>query len=181
MPDAYHTSGPANFLRDYSSLFTVEGIPGSVVDLACGDGQNGLYLARRGLFVEFWDQTENRVCNITKEAEGEGLSVRGRIVNLELPGVNPLEENAYGAVLVFRYLHRPLIPCIKKSIKKGGLLMYETFTRAQAALGRPKNPDFLLRPGELRSWFQDWTIIHDFEGFEKTPPRAIAQILCKRP
>jgi SAM-dependent methyltransferase len=174
-------SAPAAFLESYSTLFTADAIPGTVLDLACGDGQNGLYLARRGLAVEFWDRSKDLVARIVKKAKGEGLSVGGRTVNLELPDLNPLDENAYGAVLVFRYLHRPLFPCIKKSVKRGGLLMYETFTIDQAALGRPKNPDFLLRPGELRSWFQDWTIIHCFEGFEKKPPRAIAQILCKKP
>ena len=181
MSNNSHASGPAPFLIEYSSLFTPKAIPGPVLDLACGEGHNGLYLARRGLTVEFWDRSKELVSHVTQRAEGEGLSVRGRAVNLELPGVNPLEGRAYGAILVFRYLHRPLLPWLKKSIAKDGLLMYETFTRDQANLGRPKNPDFLLQPGELRSWFQDWTIIHEFEGFESMPPRAIAQLLCKKP
>lgn len=181
MSKTSHTSGPASFLIEYSSLFTPKTIPGPVLDLACGEGHNGFYLAKKGLSVEFWDRSKELVSHITQKAESEGLSVKSRTVNLEVPGLNPLEGHAYGAILVFRYLHRPLIPWLKESIVKDGLLMYETFTRDQAAFGRPKNPDYLLQPGELRSWFRDWTIIHDFEGFEKTPPRAIAQLLCKKP
>ena len=181
MSSTSHANRPALFLIEYSSLFTPETIPGPVLDLACGEGSNGLYLARRGLVVEFWDRSRKQVSRVTQKAEGEGLSVKGRTVNLELPGLNPLEGHAFGAILVFRYLHRPLFPWLKKSIAKDGLLMYETFTTDQATFGRPKNPDYLLQPGELRSWFKDWTIIHEFEGFEKMPPRAIAQLLCRKP
>lgn len=180
MASSSHSSGPASLLTTYSSLFTAKTIPGPILDLACGDGHNGLYLARRGLTVEFWDQSDKHLGRIMKKAERDRISIKCRRVNLELPGVNPLKGHAYGAILVFRYLHRPLIPWLKESIVKDGLLMYETFTMDQATLGRPKNPDYLLKPGELRSWFQDWEIIHDFEGFEKRPPRAIAQILCKK-
>lgn len=176
-----HPSRPSPFLAKYSSLFTPKTIHGPILDLACGEGHNGLYLARRGLEVEFWDRSEELVNHVTQKAEREGLFVRGRTVNLELPGLNPLEGRAFGAILVFRYLHRPLIPWLKKSIVKDGLLMYETFTIDQATFGKPKNPDYLLQPGELRSWFQNWTIIHEFEGFEKMPLRAIAQLLCKKP
>jgi SAM-dependent methyltransferase len=176
-----HASPPSPFLTEYSSLFTPKTIPGPVLDLACGEGHNGLFLARKGLEVAFWDRSEERVNHVTRKAKKEGLFVTSRAVNLELPGLNPLEGCAFGAILVFRYLHRPLIPWLKKALVKDGLLMYETFTMDQATFGRPKNPDYLLQPGELGSWFQNWTIIHEFEGFKEKPKRAIAQLLCKKP
>ena len=49
-------------------------------------------------------------------------------VDLEREGINPLAGLTLSAVLVFRYLHRPLIPCIMKALKRGGIVMYETFT-----------------------------------------------------
>jgi len=100
--------------------------------------------------------------------------------DLELEGVNPLPVNFYGGVLVFRYLHRALIPCIKKALQEGGILVYETFTHDQPRYGKPHNPDYLLRPGELLEWFDDWEIIHYFEGLQNNPMRAIAQMICRK-
>jgi tellurite methyltransferase len=102
-------------------------------------------------------------------------------VDLEIPGGNPLPEGRYGAILVFRYLHRPLIPLIRKALRPSGLLLYETFTAAQPRFGRPHNPAFLLQERELRKWFEDWEVIHYFEGIKDDPPRAIAQIVCRKP
>ena len=82
--------------------------------------------------------------------------------------------------MIFRYLHRPLISCIKKALKKGGVLIYETYTVWQPQFGKPNNPDFLLKPEELRNWFIDWEIIYYFEGIKENPKRAIAQIVCRK-
>ena len=86
----------------------------------------------------------------------------------------------FAAIVVFRYLHRVLIPDIKLALKKGGVLVYETFTTAQAKLGKPRNPDFLLNTGELLSWFKDWEVLHHFEGTLKNPERAVSQIVCRK-
>jgi tellurite methyltransferase len=101
-------------------------------------------------------------------------------VDLERKGINPLPEELCGGILVFRYLHRPLIASMKKALKKGGILVYETFTVEQPKFGKPHNPDFLLKPGELHKWFEDWTIIHSFEGIKDNPKRAVAQIVCRK-
>ena len=63
--------------------------------------------------------------------------------------------------------------------------MYETFTREQAQLGKPKNPDFLLEAGELARCFVDWKILHRFEGLSEPigggRPSAIAQLVARKP
>jgi hypothetical protein len=87
----------------------------------------------------------------------------------------------YRAILVFRYLHRPLLPCLKKGIRKGGILIYETFTIDQPRYGRPYNPDYLLKHGELAGEFKDWHILHYYEGIIESPQRAMAQIVCRKP
>jgi hypothetical protein len=51
----------------------------------------------------------------------------------------------------------------------------------QAQFGKPRNPDFLLKPGELMNWFKDWHVLHHFEGIQENPKRAIAQIVCRKP
>jgi SAM-dependent methyltransferase len=61
----------------------------------------------------------------------------------------PLPGRRFDAVVVTNYLWRPLLPALKDAVAPGGLLIYETFAQAHAALGRPRRPEFLLRPGEL--------------------------------
>ena len=165
----------------FAPLFAQAGALGPILDVAAGDGRNGLYLAEQNLDVICCDLSKEQLEKLSLQAEKLELQVTVWQVNLEQPGDNPFPGEAYGGVMVFRYLHRPLIPCIRKALKKGGLLMYETYTVEQAQFGKPHNPDFLLKPGELPGWFSDWEIIHRFEGIVDDPKRAIAQIVCRKP
>jgi tellurite methyltransferase len=172
---------PAPLLRQWADILASGPSPGPILDLACGDGHNGLYLASRGLHVVFCDRSEESLEQVRQAGRLARLTVETRQIDLEAEGVNPLPEKRFGAVLVFRYLHRPLIPCIRKSLCDGGNLIYETFTVEQRQFGRPNNPNFLLQPGELRRWFEDWDILHSFEGIMEDPLRAVAQIVCRKP
>ncbi|MBW1998840.1 MAG: methyltransferase domain-containing protein [Deltaproteobacteria bacterium] len=172
---------PASLLVSYSHLFDRLRLNGPILDLACGSGHNGLFLARKGFPVVLCDRSGASLQRARAFAHREGVKVDLWQVDLEKAAGNPLEGDHYGAIIVFRYLHRPLIPCIRKAIKGGGLLFYETFTREQARFGRPKNPRYLLKPFELKSFFEDWKIYHYFEGILDEPRRAIAQIICQKP
>ena len=88
-----------------------------------------------------------------------------------------------GALLVFRYLHRPLCAALAASLRPGGLLLYETFTTAQRELGYgPRNPAFLLEPGELPRLFPELEILETWEGLSPGPtPSALARLLARRP
>jgi tellurite methyltransferase len=171
----------AELLIAHLDLFMGGRLPGSVLDLACGDGHNGVFLAARGLEVTCCDISRDALERARELAGRRGVTVCLREVDLERPGINPLGEDVYGAILVFRYLHRPLFPCIRKALRPGGLVVYETFTVDQAAFGRPQNPDHLLHPGELRRAFADWEILHSFEGLMERPVRAVAQLVCRKP
>lgn len=172
---------PAQLLVDHLSLFLVKPMPGPVLDLACGDGRNGIFLAREQLEVICCDRSLRALEQAKKLATECGANIEVRQVDLEREGVNPLAEDYYGAILVFRYLHRPLIPCIKKGLRNGGLLIYETFTAEQPRFGKPHNPNFLLAPGELHEMFGDWEVHHYFEGIRENPTRAVAEIVCRKP
>ncbi len=171
---------PAQLLVENIDLLLEDILPGPVLDLACGSGRNGIYLARMGLKVTCADLSSEALEKARDLAELHGVEIDLLQVDLEQEGVNPLPPAAYGAILVFRYLHRPLIPCIKKALRRGGLLIYETFTIEQPRFGKPRNPDFLLRPGELVEIFEDWEVIHYFEGVKDNPTRAVAQIVCRK-
>ena len=178
---SYSDLHPASLLEDYAGLFLERPLPGPVLDLACGDGHNGLFLAARGLSVTLCDRSEETLAKARASASKANLPVHFWQADLETGEEGLLPKESFGAILVFRYLHRPIMPDIREALSRGGLLMYETFTVDQPRFGKPRNPDFLLRHGELRTWFQDWNILHDFEGIKDDPPRAVAQIICRRP
>jgi SAM-dependent methyltransferase len=171
---------PNPLLVRYSSLLLDETLEGPVLDLACGTGENGLFVASLDLPVVLADRSSESLDVARRSAEERGLTVQFWHVELET-GPSPLEEELYRAILVFRYLHRPLIPSIRRALRGGGVLMYETFTVDQPKYGRPCNPDYLLQPGELDGWFKDWDTIHYFEGVLDGPTRAMAQIVSRKP
>ena len=180
MADFRRESGPDELLAQYSYLFSDDPQDYPILDLASGDGHNGIFLASKGFSVVLADRSEEALSQARLNTQTAGVSVEFWQVNLEQEGVNPLEARTFSAVLVFRYLHRPLIPCLRKSLKQGGILLYETFTTEQARFGKPKNPDHLLKAGELLSWFHDWEVIYTFEGIIGVPPKAIARIVCRK-
>ena len=79
----------------------------------------------------------------------------------------------------------PVLDPLKASVQPGGLVVYETFTTYQPRFGRPSNPNFLLRPGELEDTFSNWNILHSFEGVTHSESgggnQAIAQIVARKP
>ncbi|NJD56700.1 MAG: class I SAM-dependent methyltransferase [Nitrospirae bacterium] len=181
MTDFRVCDGPDSLLREHLHLFTSELRQHPVLDLACGDGHNGIYLAQREFRVVFADRSEEALEQVKRRADAENRKVTLWHIDLEADRSDPFSGRTFSAIIVFRYLHRPLIPAIKKALMPGGILVYETFTAEQARFGKPKNPDHLLNPGELLSWFHDWEILHTFEGIVGEPPKAIAQLVCRKP
>ena len=157
-----------------------------VLDLACGSGRNGLYLHRQGLPVAFADIRADALADIDAALEKTSASnARLWQVDLESGAADPLQGKRFGAVLVFRYLHRPLMPAIARAVLPRGLVIYETFTVDQPRFGRPTNPDYLLQHDELPGHFDGWDILHTFEGEVQNPAtghhQAIAQLVARKP
>jgi SAM-dependent methyltransferase len=152
---------------------------GPVLDLASGRCGNGLHLAGLGCRVVCADVSEDALAEARDKAAG--LDVETWRVDLEKEGENPLDPGVWGAIVICRYLHRPLVEPVRAAVRPGGLVLWETYTTDQPRFGKPRNPAFLLEPGELAGWFADWEIIDHFEGELDGPPRAMAGILARRP
>ncbi|WP_051617180.1 methyltransferase domain-containing protein [Desulfonatronovibrio hydrogenovorans] len=172
---------PARYLAEHLDLVLETASGGPVLDLACGSGRNGLYLAEQGLEVHFWDRDRQGLEQIRAKAVKEHYHVKLRQVDLEDGSGSLLPVEFFRAVLVFRYLYRPLIRQIKGSVIPGGLVVYETFTAWQAKVGKPKNPDFLLQENELVEFFQDWDILDCYQGRLDDPERYMAGLVARKP
>ena len=156
---------------------------GPVLDLACGRGRHALAAAELGARSLAIDRDETALRALQAEAERRGLRVASLCSDLETPYGIPVKPASCGAILVFRFLFRPLAPEISAALAPGGLLLYETFTVAQRALGSgPRRAGFLLEPGELRALFPDLEPLEHWEGLSDGPPPAyLARLAARKP
>lgn len=168
-------------MQDHLKLVTGMDRSSAVLDLACGEGRNGLVLAQKGVEVVFADRSSSALEVVKRCLAEQQLPGREWQVDLEQPDTNPFLGQSFSAIICFRYLHRPLFPALLNAVTPGGLVIYETFTTENRRFGRPHNSDFLLQPGELKTLFNDWELIHYFEGIEQNPDRAIANIVTRKP
>ena len=97
-----------------------------------------------------------------------------RQIDLET-GASWVLGTGYDGIVVTNYVHRPLLPAIAEALAAGGVLIYETFARGNERFGRPHNPDFLLRPGELLDAFAMLTVIAFEQGEVSVPRPAVIQ------
>ena len=155
---------------------------GPVLDLACGRGRHALAAARLGRFVIALDRSRSRLAELARAARAGGLPVQPLLADVEASGALPLASASCGAVLVFRYLHRPLAPEIVRVLRPGGLLLYETFTRKQREIAEhPRNPAFLLEPGELPELFSALETLRAEEALVQAPAaEAVARLVARK-
>jgi SAM-dependent methyltransferase len=169
----HRSSPPAAWLADHRALLPSGG---TALDVACGSGRHALWLAEQGFTVTALDRDAGALAHLESDAAARGVAVSARVVDLESGPVD-LGAEVYDVIVAVHYLHRPLFAALRAALRPGGVLVYETFTTAQAARGRPTNPAFLLEPGELRRLVAPLEILAaregDFEG------RMIASVVAR--
>jgi SAM-dependent methyltransferase len=172
VPAAPHaeTLKPSPWVRRFSALIA---LPSLVLDLAAGEGRHTAFLIEQGYRVIAAD----RDARALRAWFAGNRAVEVREVDLE-SGAPWSLGSGFGGIVVTNYLHRPLFPALAHALAPDGVLLYETFMVGNERFGRPSNPAFLLRPGELLQAFQALTPIAFEQGEVEQPRPAMVQRLA---
>ncbi len=168
--------GPSAWLLENADLLPRGG---RVLDVACGRGRHALLMASAGFDVHAIDRDPDAIAFVRATADRLRLKLGAEVVDLETEPPPVLKAESYDAVLVFNYLHRPLMPALREAAKPGGRIFYETFTTRQAERGHPRNPAFLLKDGELAELMAPFSILRSREG--EFDGHFIASVVAERP
>jgi tellurite methyltransferase len=164
---------------------------GPALDLACGTGRHALFLAARGQFVNAVDWSgaaldilENRArrakLQVSRAEDASAVTPRTHGIRLIQANLEDLQlpEGLFSLVLCLQYLQRSLFQQMAAALRPGGVLVFETFTRAQLNYsGGPRNPAHLLESGELRTAFPG---LHTLFYRELNAGQGIASLVAQK-
>jgi 2-polyprenyl-3-methyl-5-hydroxy-6-metoxy-1,4-benzoquinol methylase len=168
---------PNPFLKKYIHLLP----KGKALDIASGEGRNAVFLAQQGFEVDAMDISGKGLKKAQKLAREQGVKIKTFLVDLDQ---YQIEKERYDLIANFYYLKRRLIPRIKKGIKKGGRVVFETYLLEHRTLGTggPKQAKYFLKPNELLRLFKSFRILFYREGIFKEGGRkkAVASLIAEK-
>jgi len=180
---------PASIVRELLPLLP----RGPALDVACGTGRHSLLLAARGQHVTAVDWSAAGLEVLEARARAEGIPIRrvsgaDQIVKHRHGGIDlvqmdldrlQLAENTFALILCVQYLQRSLFLQLQRALRAGGVLLFETFTQAQLEFHcGPRNPEYLLKSGELRNVFPELRVLF---YRELRAGQGIASLMAQKP
>jgi tellurite methyltransferase len=193
--DARHRQAAQNVPAEPASIVS-EWLPllpnGPALDLACGTGRHTLLLAARGQTVVAIDWSGAALDILRSRAIRAKLAVNRADLSLKAGsrkrGIHLLEASleeitlpdaSFSLILCLEYLQRSFFPQMARALQPGGVLLFETFTRAQLSYADgPRNPAYLLEPGELRTAFPGLLVLF---YRELNAGQGIASLVAQKP
>lgn len=170
------------FVQEFMPRYQIP--TGRGLDLACGAGRDLIYLAQHGWQMTGVDWSEDSLQRVQQLAMSQNLQLTTLLRDLETEAM-PLPEYHLGSfdlICVARYLHRPLFPLLRNLLKPSGIIIYQTFMQGceHTAIGRPRNPKFLLAPKELAEHFQGFEpLLDEIEALEDGRP--VTAFIARKP
>ena len=162
---------PIRFLKENIHLLP----KGKALDLAMGEGRNGVYLATQGFDVLGLDISSLGLNKAHKLAEHHNVKIETQVVDQE--GYQ-LEKNAYDLIICTYYMQRDLFDRAKESIKPGGLILIETYNIDYLRYAS-FSKKYLLEHNELLEIFKDFKIIR-YQAYDDGK-EAYSSIIAQKP
>jgi tellurite methyltransferase len=166
-----------SFLRRHINLLP----KGKALDIATGEGRNAVFLAQHGFDVDAVDISAMGLKKAKKLAKEMGVKINTFLTDLDS---YQIEKEKYDLIANFYFLKRRFIPKMKHGLKKGGRVIFETFTLEQRMLGTggPRRAKYFLKPNELLKVFKDFRVLFYREGIFKEGGRskAVASLIAER-
>ncbi len=167
---------PIKFLKDNINILA----RGKALVLAMGEGRNAIFLAENGFDVDGCDISEIAVEKSKLLAKRNNVQLNAFVADLEK---YKIPTNKYDLITCIYYTQKNLIPQIKDGLKKGGMVLFETYTIDQLKYGTdapgPKNPAYLLKHNELLDLFRDFHILYYREG-EIAPDKSVTSLIAQK-
>lgn len=161
---------PSEWVRRFAPLIARGG---RALDLACGSGRHTRLLREMGLRVTAVDRDRSAIAVL-----GAIDGVEALVADLE-GAPWPLAGRRFDGIVVTNFLHRPLFPRLIEALSEDGVLIYETFAAGNERFGRPSNPEFLLRRGELlRLASPELDVVAFEQGVVASPRPAVIERIC---
>lgn len=151
---SHDTLAPSAWIERFAHL-----VPAGarLLDVAAGHGRHARFFAARGARVVAVDRDADALAAL------DGVhGVTPCVADLE-GAAWPFAQERFDAIVVVNYLHRRLLPHLLDALAPDGTLLYETFASGNEQFGRPANPAFLLREGELLEIVRARLIVVAFE------------------
>jgi tellurite methyltransferase len=149
---------------------------GRALDVACGEGQNAVWLAARGLAVTGLDVSPVAIARARALARRRGVRLRARVADLARRG---LRRGWYDVVTCFHFLDRRLIPALAAALRPGGVVIVEIATVRNLRRHPRPGRRYVLREGELAGWFPRFETLRCCEGLMDGHEQA--QLVARRP
>jgi tellurite methyltransferase len=149
--------------------------PGRALDLACGTGRNALWLAQRGWGVTAVDGSPAAIDALRRRATQMNVPVNATLADLEKMDF-AIAPESWDLIAICYYSQRNLFETCKRGVVPGG---YIVSIALRVEPGKENSP-FRLQPGELRSYFEDFEVVHDREGRDLWH-HSVAEIIARRP
>ncbi|MBI4378326.1 MAG: methyltransferase domain-containing protein [Nitrospinae bacterium] len=165
---------PVEFLMEHIDILP----RGKALDIAMGEGRNAVFLAKNGFDVDGVDISEVAIKKALMLAQEKEVKIHAFVADLE---TYTMPRNTYDVIACFYYLQRDLIPKMKEGLKRGGVIIYETYTIENMERGfqGPKNKDYLLKPNELLNFFRDFKVIY-YREVVVNNKSAVASLIAQK-
>ncbi|HMK76320.1 MAG TPA: class I SAM-dependent methyltransferase [Thermodesulfobacteriota bacterium] len=168
---------PNPFLKKHIRLLP----RGKALDIATGEGRNAVFLAQNGFDVDAVDISEKGLKKARKLAREKGVKINTFLVDLDQYHI---AKERYDLIANFYFLKRRLIPRIRNGLKKGGIVVFETYLLEHRALatGGPTQAKYFLKPNEPLRLFRNFRILYYREGIfkEGRKRKVVASLIAQK-